>query len=63
MSQNSLKRLLGSVFVLLFILISKFLLMIIFNVYLFLRERDRMRMGEGQREREGDMESEAGSRL
>ena len=38
-------------------------IVVVFNVYVFLRqrERDRMRVGEGQRE--GDPGSEAGSRL
>ena len=39
--------------------------LILFNVYLFLREREREAdHGQGRgREREGDTESEAGSRL
>ena len=41
------------------------LIVVVFNVYLFLRERERDRdsVSSGGAEREGDTESKAGSRL
>ena len=36
---------------------------VVFNVYLFLTERERQSTSWGGAEREGDKESEAGSRL